>query len=60
MTTLKLYNGVSAFAGGRERNAVLDAFGWEIKVRPFCFERMFAYMDVVTSENSKHAPENEG
>ncbi|KAF9460940.1 ribosome 60S biogenesis N-terminal-domain-containing protein [Collybia nuda] len=34
LTTLKLYNGMSAFAGGRERSAVLDAFGWEIKSLP--------------------------
>lgn len=33
LVTLKVYNNVSAFAGGRERRAVLDAFPWELKVR---------------------------
>ena len=32
LVTLKLYNNLSAFAGGRERRAVLDAFPWELKV----------------------------
>jgi nucleolar pre-ribosomal-associated protein 1 len=33
LVTLKLFNGMSSFAGGREKMAVLDSFGWEIKVR---------------------------
>lgn len=32
LVTLKLYNGMSGFAGGRDRKAVLEAFGWELKV----------------------------
>ena len=33
--TLKLYNAMSNFAGGHDRKAVLEGFGWEIKVRLF-------------------------
>lgn len=33
LVSLKLYNSLSTFAGGRERKAVLDAFPWELKVR---------------------------
>ena len=32
LMTLKLYNGVSAFASGKERKSVLDVFAWETKV----------------------------
>ena len=32
LVTLKLYNSMSNFAGGRERKAVLDVFAWETKV----------------------------
>ncbi|SJL01120.1 uncharacterized protein ARMOST_04437 [Armillaria ostoyae] len=31
LSTLKLYNSLSAFARGRERKGVLEAFAWEIK-----------------------------
>ncbi|KAH9853304.1 ribosome 60S biogenesis N-terminal-domain-containing protein [Lenzites betulinus] len=34
LVTLKLYNSVTSFAGGRERKAVLDAFAWEMKSLP--------------------------
>ena len=34
LVTLKLFNAMSAFAGGRERRAVLDAFAWEMKSLP--------------------------
>ncbi|KAI0637561.1 ribosome 60S biogenesis N-terminal-domain-containing protein [Trametes polyzona] len=34
LVTLKLYNALSNFAGGRERKAVLDAFAWEMKSLP--------------------------
>ncbi|GJE99428.1 ribosome 60S biogenesis N-terminal-domain-containing protein [Phanerochaete sordida] len=34
LVTLKLYNNLSAFAGGRERRAVLDVFPWELKTLP--------------------------
>ncbi len=34
LVTLKLFNALSNFAGGRERRAVLDAFAWEIKSLP--------------------------
>ncbi|KAF5371492.1 hypothetical protein D9615_009605 [Tricholomella constricta] len=34
LVTLKLFNTMSAFAGGREKKAVLDSFGWEIKSLP--------------------------
>ena len=33
LATLKLYNSLTSYAGGRERKAVLDAFAWEMKVR---------------------------
>ena len=31
--TLKLYNVLSNFAGGREKKSVLEGFAWELKVR---------------------------
>ncbi|KAH9887708.1 ribosome 60S biogenesis N-terminal-domain-containing protein [Cubamyces lactineus] len=34
LVTLKLYNSMSNFAGGRERKAVLDVFAWETKALP--------------------------
>ncbi|PBK72194.1 hypothetical protein ARMSODRAFT_932579 [Armillaria solidipes] len=34
LSTLKLYNSLSAFARGRERKGVLEAFAWEIKSLP--------------------------
>ncbi|KAH9936862.1 ribosome 60S biogenesis N-terminal-domain-containing protein [Epithele typhae] len=34
LVSLKLYNALSNFAGGRERKAVLDAFPWEMKSLP--------------------------
>ncbi|KAG6905791.1 hypothetical protein DXG01_000716 [Tephrocybe rancida] len=34
LVTLKLFNAMSSFAGGRERKAVLEAFGWELKSLP--------------------------
>jgi nucleolar pre-ribosomal-associated protein 1 len=34
LVTLKLFNGMSAFGGGRERKSVMDGFAWETKVRP--------------------------
>ncbi|KAI0333443.1 hypothetical protein GY45DRAFT_306027 [Cubamyces sp. BRFM 1775] len=34
LVTLKLYNSMSNFAGGRERKAVLDVFAWETKTLP--------------------------
>ncbi|KAI1792498.1 ribosome 60S biogenesis N-terminal-domain-containing protein [Ganoderma leucocontextum] len=34
LLTLKLFNSMSNFAGGRERKLVLDAFPWEIKSIP--------------------------
>ncbi|KAG5640903.1 hypothetical protein DXG03_006683 [Asterophora parasitica] len=34
LVTLKLYNAMSNFGGGRERKGVLDVFGWEIKSLP--------------------------
>ena len=35
IVTLKLFNTISSFAGGRERKSVLEGFAWEIKVRAF-------------------------
>ncbi|KAI0368460.1 hypothetical protein BV20DRAFT_969281 [Pilatotrama ljubarskyi] len=34
LVTLKLFNSMSNFAGGRERKAVLEAFAWEMKSLP--------------------------
>ncbi|OCH95273.1 hypothetical protein OBBRIDRAFT_767994 [Obba rivulosa] len=34
LVTLKLFNSISNFAGGRERKAVLEAFAWETKSLP--------------------------
>ncbi|GBE85449.1 hypothetical protein SCP_0706360 [Sparassis crispa] len=34
LVTLKLFNSMSDFAGGRERRAVLDSFAWETKSLP--------------------------
>lgn len=33
LVTLKLFNGMSSFGGGREKTAVMDSFAWGIKVR---------------------------
>lgn len=33
LVTLKLYNSMSTFAGGRERRSVLESFPWGTKVR---------------------------
>lgn len=38
ITALKLYNVMSNFSGGHDRKAVLEGFGWEIKVRVFTVE----------------------
>lgn len=35
IVTLKLFNVMSSFAGGRERKSVLEGFAWEIKVRVY-------------------------
>ena len=35
IVTLKVFIVVSSFAGGRERNSVLEGFAWEIKVRVY-------------------------
>jgi nucleolar pre-ribosomal-associated protein 1 len=32
IATLKLYNVMSSFAGGRDKSSVLEGFGWDIKV----------------------------
>ena len=40
LVTLKLFNTLSNFAGGKARKAVLDAFAWEMKVR-IPFERTY-------------------
>ncbi|KAG6828136.1 hypothetical protein H0H92_009090 [Tricholoma furcatifolium] len=34
LVTLKLFNVLSSFAGGREKKSVLEAFGWELKSLP--------------------------
>ncbi|KAF7346277.1 hypothetical protein MSAN_01854900 [Mycena sanguinolenta] len=34
LVTLKLFNSMSAFAGGRERKSILESFGWETKSLP--------------------------
>lgn len=36
LVTLKLYNSMSSFAGGRERKTVLESFPWGTKVRFPC------------------------
>jgi hypothetical protein len=33
IVTLKLYNVLSSFAGGREKKSILEGFAWELKVR---------------------------
>jgi nucleolar pre-ribosomal-associated protein 1 len=33
LVTLKLFNAMTAFGGGRERKSVLESFAWETKVR---------------------------
>lgn len=38
IVTLKLYNVMSSFASGRDKNSVLAGFGWDIKV-------FFIYLD---------------
>ena len=35
IVTLKIFNVLSSFAGGRERKSVLEGFAWEIKVRVY-------------------------
>jgi nucleolar pre-ribosomal-associated protein 1 len=40
LVTLKLLNSMSAFAGGRERKAILESFAWETKV---CKHDKFPY-----------------
>lgn len=32
LVTLKLLNGMSSFAGGKERKFILESFAWETKV----------------------------
>ncbi|KAJ7250903.1 ribosome 60S biogenesis N-terminal-domain-containing protein [Mycena haematopus] len=34
LVTLKLFNSMTAFAGGRERKPILESFGWETKSLP--------------------------
>ncbi|RDX51579.1 hypothetical protein OH76DRAFT_1554958 [Lentinus brumalis] len=34
LATLKLFNSLTSYGGGRERKAVLDAFAWEMKSLP--------------------------
>ncbi|KAJ6508841.1 ribosome 60S biogenesis N-terminal-domain-containing protein [Mycena sanguinolenta] len=34
LVTLKLFNSMTAFAGGRERKSILESFGWETKSLP--------------------------
>ncbi|KAJ7095895.1 ribosome 60S biogenesis N-terminal-domain-containing protein [Mycena belliarum] len=34
LVTLKLFNGMTAFGGGRERKSVLESFAWETKSLP--------------------------
>ncbi|KAF8219132.1 hypothetical protein L208DRAFT_1448990 [Tricholoma matsutake] len=34
LVTLKLFNGMSSFGGGREKTAVMDSFAWGIKSLP--------------------------
>ncbi|XP_006457598.1 hypothetical protein AGABI2DRAFT_123450 [Agaricus bisporus var. bisporus H97] len=34
LVTLKLFNAISGFAGGKEKKSLLDAFQWEIKSLP--------------------------
>ncbi|KAG5724436.1 Laccase-2 [Termitomyces sp. T112] len=34
LVTLKLFNAMSSFAGGREKKSVSEAFGWELKSLP--------------------------
>jgi nucleolar pre-ribosomal-associated protein 1 len=43
IVTLKLYNVLSSFAGGREKKSVLEGFAWELKVRHLSF--YFPYFD---------------
>lgn len=62
LMTLKLYNGVSAFASGKERKSVLDAFAWETKVcEPAINQLIVPFIspatDVDTSEVVIHAEE---
>jgi nucleolar pre-ribosomal-associated protein 1 len=32
IATLKLFNAMSSFASGRDKNSVLQGFGWDVKV----------------------------
>ncbi|KAF8208911.1 ribosome 60S biogenesis N-terminal-domain-containing protein [Mycena galopus ATCC 62051] len=34
LVTLKLFNSMASFAGGRERKSILESFGWETKSLP--------------------------
>jgi len=43
LVTLKLLNAMSAFAGGRERKSVSEAFAWEPKVCPYLLWYFYAH-----------------
>lgn len=40
LVTLKLFNGLVAFADGREKRAVMDGFAWGMKVCFVCHKRL--------------------
>ena len=61
LVTLKLYNNLSAFAGGRERRAVFDMFPWELKVRrSHLFHSLLAEHGLVSAKTASHAAKIQG
>ena len=61
IVVMKLYNVISNFAGGNDRKAVLEGFGWEIKVRveySLKFWLTFPYTRLVSPKITEHAQED--
>ena len=62
LVTLKLYNALTAFSGGRERRALLDVFPWDAKVRMLVVRGArcaLTSLHTVRSQATSHAPEAE-
>lgn len=61
MLALKLYNAMSSFAGGGDKNSVLENFGWEAKVRSASMSNLSHFTEdklIVFSKTLKYATED--
>jgi len=61
IATLKLFNAVSAFAGGSEQRNLMNVFAWESKVRGFVADQAFESTTVYsgTHQTTHHAPQEQ-